>query len=215
MFDGWHEQEFIDRWAEALLVPCLFLAGEEASLVGTADSRCYAQEHHHHHQHSQYNPDNIDVICGLQSTARSCRFLYTQDTCVCGTLTDLHLLRQTLGVSCVVLRSAVVFACVVFPDGDEFLQCMGMFRMQIYYDKMALNFAHTNHGMHCFSSTQIDFCSWNGLKKLNLGMLFNEWGMERYNLKYTVNSQRGQKHNIWKWLWSVGQLDGAEEDNLW
>lgn len=50
-------------------------------------------------------------------------------------------------------------------------------------------------------------------KKYNLGILFNEWGMERYNLKYTVNSQRGRKQNIWKWLWS--QLEGAEEDNLW
>lgn len=148
------------------------------------------------------------------NTAQSCQFLYTQDTCVCGTLTDLHLLRRTLGVSCVVLRSAVVFARVFFPDGDEFLQCMGMFGMQIYYDKMALNFAHTIRGMHCFSRTQIDFCSWNGLKKeLNLGMLFNEWGMESYNLKYTVNGQRGRKHNIRRWLCS--QLEGAEEDNLW
>lgn len=71
MFDGWHEQEFIDRWDGGLLVPCLFLAGEEASLVGAADARCHAQEHHDHHQHSQYNPNNIDVICGSKSTSQS------------------------------------------------------------------------------------------------------------------------------------------------
>lgn len=70
MSDGWHEQGLIDRRDEAILVPRLFLAGEEASLVGAADSRHHAQEHHHHHQYSQHNPDNIDVICGSQSTSQ-------------------------------------------------------------------------------------------------------------------------------------------------
>lgn len=153
MFDGPHEQEFIDRRDEGLLVPRLFLAGEEASLVGTADSRCYAQEHHHHHQHSQYDPDNIDVICGSQSTACSCRVLYTQGTCVCGTLTDLHLLRWTLGVSCIILRPAVVFACIFFPDGDEFLQCTDTLDVRTH-DPMRRNLALA---LDC----AIGFCSWN------------------------------------------------------
>ncbi len=57
---------------DVLLVSCLFLAGEEASLVCTADPRCYTQEHYGHHQHSQYNPNNINIICGVPARKQKC-----------------------------------------------------------------------------------------------------------------------------------------------
>lgn len=51
---------------DLLLVSRLFLAGEEASLVRTADPHCYTQQHCDHHQHSQYNPNNVNIICGVE-----------------------------------------------------------------------------------------------------------------------------------------------------
>lgn len=62
----WFKNSLIGRCLDVLLVSRLFLTGEEAALVSTADPCCYTEEHYNHNQHSQYNPNNINVICRVQ-----------------------------------------------------------------------------------------------------------------------------------------------------